>query len=237
MPRTFPLFAPHDPDRVSKPGAYMDFNPLDLILHLDVYLDLLVTQYGTWVYAILFLVIFCETGLVVMPFLPGDSLLFIAGAVAAGGGMDPVLLACLLMAAAILGDSTNYIIGRTAGDKLFSNPNSKIFRRDYLTKTQEFYGRHGGKTVTLARFLPIIRTFAPFVAGLGRMPYLRFLGFSVLGSVLWVGGLVTLGFFFGNIPFIKKNLTLLVLAIILISLLPMIIGLIRSRIGRSAEAR
>jgi membrane-associated protein len=215
----------------------MDFNPLDLILHLDVYLDLLVTHYGTWVYAILFLVIFCETGLVVTPFLPGDSLLFIAGAVAAGGGMDPVLLAGLLMAAAILGDSTNYIIGRTAGDKLFSNPNSKIFRRDYLARTHEFYDRHGGKTVTLARFLPIIRTFAPFVAGLGKMHYPRFLGFSVLGSILWVGGLVSLGYFFGNIPFIKKNLTLLVLAIILISLLPMIIGLLRSRMGRSADAR
>ncbi|SER65412.1 membrane-associated protein [Pseudomonas sp. NFACC02] len=215
----------------------MDFNPLDIILHLDVYLDMLVTQYGTWVYAILFLVIFCETGLVVTPFLPGDSLLFIAGAVAAGGGLDPVWLAGLLMAAAILGDSTNYVIGRTVGDKLFKNPNSKIFRRDYLTKTHEFYERHGGKTVTLARFLPIIRTFAPFVAGLGKMNYLRFVSFSVLGSILWVGGLVTLGFFFGNIPFIKKNLTLLVLVIILLSLLPMIIGLVRSRMGRSAEAR
>ncbi|WP_296258979.1 MULTISPECIES: DedA family protein [unclassified Pseudomonas] len=215
----------------------MDFHPLDLILHLDVYLDLLVTNYGTWVYAILFLVIFCETGLVVTPFLPGDSLLFIAGAVAAGGGLDPVLLACLLMAAAILGDSTNYVIGRNLGDRLFKNPDSKIFRRDYLTKTHEFYERHGGKTVTLARFLPIIRTFAPFVAGLGKMHYLRFLGFSVLGSILWVGGLVTLGYFFGNIPFIKKNLTLLVLAIIVLSLLPMIIGLVRSRMGRSATAR
>jgi membrane-associated protein len=215
----------------------MDFNPLDIILHLDVYLDMLVTNYGTWVYAILFLVIFCETGLVVTPFLPGDSLLFIAGAVAAGGGLDPVLLACLLMAAAILGDSTNYVIGRTVGDKLFKNPNSKIFRRDYLTKTHEFYERHGGKTVTLARFLPIIRTFAPFVAGLGKMNYLRFVSFSVLGSILWVGSLVTLGYFFGNIPFIKKNLTLLVLVIILISLAPMIIGLVRSRMSRSAEAR
>lgn len=215
----------------------MDFNPLDLILHLDVYLDMLVTHYGTWVYAILFLVIFCETGLVVTPFLPGDSLLFIAGAVAAGGGLDPLLLGSLLLAAAILGDSTNYVIGRTLGDRLFKNPDSKFFRRDYLTKTHEFYERHGGKTVTLARFLPIIRTFAPFVAGLGKMHYLRFLGFSVLGSVLWVGGLVTLGYFFGNIPFIKKNLTLLVLAIILFSLLPMVIGLVRSRFGRSATAR
>ncbi|SQG00611.1 membrane protein [Paucimonas lemoignei] len=216
---------------------YMDFNPLDLILHLDVYLDLLVTNYGTWVYAILFLVIFCETGLVVMPFLPGDSLLFIAGAVAAGGGMDPVLLAGLLMAAAILGDSTNYIVGRTTGERLFRNPDSKIFRRDYLMRTHEFYDRHGGKTVTLARFLPIIRTFAPFVAGIGRMHYPRFLGFSVLGSILWVGSLVTLGYFFGNVPFIKKNLSLLVLAIIVLSLLPMIISVVRGRMTRSVSVR
>jgi membrane-associated protein len=213
----------------------MDFNPIDLVLHLDVYLDMLVTNYGTWIYAILFLVIFCETGLVVMPFLPGDSLLFIAGAVAAGGGMDPVLLAGLLMLAAILGDSTNYLIGRTAGEKLFSNPNSKIFRRDYLQKTHEFYDKHGGKTVTLARFLPIIRTFAPFVAGVGKMPYPRFFGFSVLGTLLWVGGLVTLGYFFGNVPFIKQNLSLLVIAIILLSLVPMIISVVRSRFGGSGS--
>ena len=216
----------------------MDFNPLDLILHLDVYLDLLVKNYGLWIYAILFLVIFCETGLVVMPFLPGDSLLFIAGAVAAGGGMDPVLLAGLLMLAAILGDSTNYVIGRTAGERLFSNPNSKIFRRDYLQKTHDFYDKHGGKTVTLARFLPILRTFAPFVAGVAKMPYPRFFGFSVLGTILWVGGLVTLGYFFGNVPFIKKNLSLLVVFIILLSLVPMIIGVFRSRFGRtSTEAK
>ena len=211
----------------------MDFNPLDLILHLDVYLDLLVNNYGPWVYAILFLVIFCETGLVVMPFLPGDSLLFIAGAVAAGGGLDPVLLAGLLMLAAILGDSTNYVIGRTAGERLFNNPNSKIFRRDYLEKTHDFYERHGGKTVTMARFLPIFRTFAPFVAGVARMFYPRVFMFSVIGTILWVGGLVTLGYFFGNVPFIKKNLSLLVLAIIVLSLVPMIIGLIRSRMGRA----
>ena len=215
----------------------MDFNPLDLILHLDVYLDMLVTNYGPWIYAILFLVIFCETGLVVMPFLPGDSLLFIAGAVAAGGGMDPFLLGGLLMAAAILGDSTNYVVGRTAGEKLFSNPNSKIFRRDYLLQTHEFYARHGGKTVTLARFLPILRTFAPFVAGLGKMHYPRFLGFSVLGTIGWVGGLVALGYFFGNVPVIKKNLTLLIVAIILLSLLPMIIGIVRSRMNRTVTSR
>ncbi len=216
----------------------MDFNPLDLILHLDVYLDTLVRNYGVWIYAILFLVIFCETGLVVMPFLPGDSLLFIAGAIAAGGGMDPVLLGGLLMLAAILGDSTNYVIGRTVGERLFNNPNSKIFRRDYLQKTHDFYDKHGGKTVTLARFLPILRTFAPFVAGIAKMPDARFFGFSVLGTILWVGGLVTLGYFFGNVPFIKKNLSLLVVFIILLSLVPMIIGVFRSRFGRpSSEAK
>ncbi|MDE1166742.1 MAG: DedA family protein [Pseudomonas sp.] len=215
----------------------MDFNPLDLILHLDVYLDLLVNNYGPWIYAILFLVIFCETGLVVMPFLPGDSLLFIAGAVAAGGGMDPFLLGGLLMAAAILGDSTNYIVGRTIGKKLFSNPNSKIFRQDYLRQTHDFYERHGGKTVTLARFLPILRTFAPFVAGIGKMYYPRFLMFSVIGTVAWVGGLVALGYFFGNVPIIKKNLTLLIVAIILLSLIPMIIGIVRSRMGNSTKAQ
>ena len=143
----------------------------------------------------------------------------------------------LLMLAAILGDSTNYIVGRTVGDKLFSNPDSKIFRRDYLDQTHAFYARHGGKTVTLARFLPILRTFAPFVAGVGKMHYPRFLGFSVLGTVLWVCGLVTLGYFFGNMPFIKQNLTLLIVAIILISLLPMIIGLVRSRMGGPAPSR
>lgn len=214
----------------------MEFNPLDLILHLDAYLDLLVTNYGPWIYAILFAVIFCETGLVVMPFLPGDSLLFIAGAVAAGGGMDPVLLAGLLMVAAILGDSTNYVIGRTAGERLFRNPDSKIFRRDYLQRTHEFYERHGGKTVTLARFLPILRTFAPFVAGIAHMHYPRFLGFSVAGTLLWVGGLVTLGYFFGNVPFIKQHLSLMVVAIIVLSLVPMILGLLRGRLGRTAKA-
>ncbi|MCU7239452.1 DedA family protein [Pseudomonas peradeniyensis] len=214
----------------------MDFNPLDLILHLDAYLDLLVNNYGPWIYAILFAVIFCETGLVVMPFLPGDSLLFIAGAVAAGGGMDPVLLAGLLMTAAILGDSTNYVIGRTAGERLFRNPNSKIFRQDYLQRTHEFYERHGGKTVTLARFLPILRTFAPFVAGIAHMHYPRFLAFSVTGSLLWVGGLVTLGYFFGNVPFIKQHLSLMVVGIIILSLVPMILGLLRGRFGRTAKA-
>lgn len=213
----------------------MDFNLIDFILHLDVHLNLLVNHYGGWVYAILFLVVFCETGLVVMPFLPGDSLLFISGAVCAGGGMDPIILASLLILAATLGDSTNYVIGRTLGERMFNKPKSRLFRREYLERTHDFYSRHGGKTVMLARFLPILRTFAPFVAGVGRMPYFRFLGFSIAGSVVWVCGLVALGYFFGNVPFIKKNLSLLVLVIILFSLIPMILSVVHSRFGSSTN--
>ena len=209
---------------------------IDMILHVDKTLGTLLAQYGVYVYAVLFAIVFCETGLVVLFFFPGDTLLFIAGAVAAGGGMDPLLLAGLLMAAAILGDSTNYVIGRTTGERLFNNPNSKIFRRDYLQRTHDFYERHGGKTVTMARFLPILRTFAPFVAGIAHMHYPRFLGFSVAGSLLWVGGLVTLGYFFGNVPFIKQHLSLMVVGIIILSLVPMILGLLRGRLGRTAKA-
>ncbi len=215
----------------------MELNPLDLILHLDTYLNLVVSQYGTWIYAILFLVIFCETGLVVTPFLPGDSLLFIAGAMCASGSMDPFLLGGLLIVAAISGDSLNYLIGRTSGEKLFRNPDSKIFRRDYLQRTHDFYERHGGKTVTLARFLPILRTFAPFVAGMAKMPYLRFLAFSVAGTLVWVGGLISLGYFFGNVPFIKQNLTLMIIAIILLSLLPMLITMLRHRFAGQRAAK
>ncbi|QRY81338.1 DedA family protein [Pseudomonas sp. PDNC002] len=215
----------------------MDFNLIDLILHLDTYLSMLVANYGVWIYAILFLVIFCETGLVVTPFLPGDSLLFIAGAICASGGMDPWLLGGLLLVAAISGDSTNYVIGRTLGKRLFSNPDSKVFRRDYLDQTHAFYERHGGKTVTLARFLPIVRTFAPFVAGMAYMPYVRFLFFSVAGSIAWVGGLVTLGYFFGNVPFIKQNLSVMIIAIIAFSLVPMLIGVIRHKMRPSAKAQ
>lgn len=207
----------------------MEHNLLDLILHLDSYLNLLVSNYGPWIYAILFLVIFCETGLVVTPFLPGDSLLFIAGAMCASGSMDPFILAGLLMVAAIGGDSFNYLIGRTSGEKLFNNPDSKVFRRDYLQRTHEFYARHGGKTVTLARFLPILRTFAPFVAGMAQMPYPRFLAFSVAGTLAWVGGLVSLGYFFGNVPFIKQNLTVMIIAVILLSLVPMLLAALRHR--------
>lgn len=213
----------------------MEFSPIDIFLHLDVYLAQLVQQYGTGVYALLFGVIFCETGLVVLPFLPGDSLLFVGGAVAALGGMDPFVLATTLMAAAILGDSTNYLIGRLLGEKkLFSNPNSKkIFRRDYLNRTHEFYERHGGKTVTLARFVPIVRTFAPFVAGVGHMNYLRFLAFSVAGTVAWVGGLVALGYFFGNITFIKQNLSIMIISIVALSFVPMMLQVARHKLGKA----
>lgn len=212
----------------------MEFNPIDIFLHLDVYLAQLVSSYGAWVYAILFAVIFCETGLVVTPFLPGDSLLFVAGAVAATGGMDPYLLGGALMVAAILGDSTNFFIGRFVGERLFSNPDSKIFRRDYLERTHGFYARHGGKTVTLARFVPIVRTFAPFVAGVGDMPYLRFLSFSVLGTLLWVGGLVALGYQFGNVELIKSNLSLVLIGIVALSFVPAAVQFLRGRMAKAA---
>ena len=207
----------------------MEFNPIDIFLHLDVYLGQLVSSYGTWVYAILFAVIFCETGLVVTPFLPGDSLLFVAGTIAATGGMDPYILVGCLMTAAILGDTTNYFIGRFIGEKLFANPHSRVFRRDYLERTHAFYERHGGKTVTMARFVPIVRTFAPFVAGVGEMPYLRFLAYSVFGTVLWVGGIVTLGYQFGNVPLIKDNLSMVLIGIVGLSFMPAVIEYLRSR--------
>jgi membrane-associated protein len=214
----------------------MEFNPIDIFLHLDIYLAQLVASYGTWVYAILFVVIFCETGLVVTPFLPGDSLLFVAGTIAATGGMNLWALAVCLMLAAIIGDSTNYFIGRFIGEKLFANPDSKVFRRDYLERTHAFYDRHGGKTVTLARFVPIVRTFAPFVAGVGEMPYLRFLSFSAFGTILWVGGLTTLGYLFGNVEFIKKNLSLVLIGIVALSFMPAVIEYLRARFGGGETA-
>lgn len=207
----------------------MEFNIINLFLHLDVYLAQLVQLYGPWIYAILFLVIFCETGLVVTPFLPGDSLLFVAGALAATGGMNHWLLMGCLMMAAIIGDSSNYCIGRFVGEKLFANPDSKIFRRDYLEKTHAFYDRHGGKTVTMARFVPIVRTFAPFVAGVGKMPYLRFLSYSLFGTLLWVGGITTLGYLFGNVKVVKDNLSMVLIGIVVLSFMPAVIEYLRGR--------
>jgi len=211
----------------------MEFSLIDIFLHLDIYLAQLIQAYGAWIYAILFVVIFCETGLVVTPFLPGDSLLFVAGASAAIGQMDYPTLVGVLAGAALLGDSSNYCIGRFIGERLFSNPNSKIFRRDYLNRTHAFYEKHGGKTVTLARFVPIVRTFAPFVAGVGSMPYLRFLAYSVLGTSLWVGGIATLGYLFGNNQLVKSNLSVVLIAIVALSFLPAVIEFLRGKKKRA----
>jgi membrane-associated protein len=202
---------------------------IDVILHLDTHLVELVTHYGTFSYAILFAIIFCETGLVVTPFLPGDSLLFAIGALSAKGALDVYTAAFLLMLAAILGDSTNYWIGYFVGPKVFRSENSRWFNRAHLERTNAFYEKYGAKTVIIARFMPIIRTFAPFVAGIGRMNYPRFLFFSVLGSFFWIGLFIAAGYLFGNIPIVKRNFTIVVLAIIFISLLPAIIEAARAR--------
>jgi len=204
---------------------------VDFILHIDLHLAELVAQYGIWIYAILFLILFCETGLVVTPFLPGDSLLFVAGALAALPGNDlnvPVMVA-LLVVAAVLGDAVNYTIGRLFGERLFSNPNSKIFRRSHLDKTHAFYARHGGKTIILARFVPIVRTFAPFVAGMGHMSYRHFALFNVTGALLWVLPFSYAGYLFGDLPVVQENLKLLIVGIILVSILPGVIEVWRHR--------
>lgn len=207
---------------------------MQIFLHLDQHLVELVSQHGGWVYAFLFLVIFCETGLVVMPFLPGDSLLFIAGAVTAGivgpaAEMNVHILVLWLTLAAVLGDSVNYKLGRTMGAKLFANPHSKIFRQDHLNYTQNFYQRHGGKTVIIARFAPIIRTFAPFVAGIAHMHYPRFLLFNIVGAILWITSFVYAGYFLGNIDWVKKYLNVLIIAILIISISPPLIAIIRQK--------
>ncbi len=202
---------------------------IDIILHLDIHLASLAAEYGVWLYGILFLVIFCETGLVVTPFLPGDSLLFAAGSLCAISELSVYVVVPLLIAAAVIGDSTNYWIGRGFGLQLFKNKDSRIFKQKYLDQTEQFYQKHGVKTVVLARFMPIIRTFAPFVAGIGRMNYQRFLSFSVLGSILWIGSFTFGGFFFGNIPFFKKNFTLVIVAIMVISLMPGIISYVQQK--------
>jgi membrane-associated protein len=208
-------------------------NFIDIILNLDKYLVELVSRYGTFSYAILFAIIFCETGLVVTPFLPGDSLLFAVGALASTGALDVYIVAVLLMLAAIIGDSTNYWIGYLIGPRVFSSESSRWLNRSHLERTRKFYEKYGVKTVVIARFMPIVRTFAPFVAGIGRMNYLRFLTFSVLGSILWIGSFVTAGYLFGNIPVVKDNFTLVVLAIIVISILPAVIEAVRARREKS----
>jgi membrane-associated protein len=206
---------------------------IDILLHLDQHLTWVIQNYGTWVYAILFLIIFCETGLVVTPFLPGDSLLFVAGTLAATGGMEVQTLLLLLWLAAFLGDNTNYWIGRFFGPRLFSSETSRLLNRKHLYKTEAFYARHGGKTVIFARFLPIIRTFAPFVAGIGRMDYRRYLAFSLSGGLAWIGFFVLGGYFFGNIPAVKNNLTAVILGIIVLSFLPGLVEYLKRRAGSS----
>jgi membrane-associated protein len=202
---------------------------VDVVLHLDKHLALLVQSYGVWVYAILFAIIFMETGFVVTPFLPGDSLLFVAGAVAAAGGMDPVLLAAVLIAAALCGDNVNYGVGRYLGPKVFQFEGNRWLKRENLDRTHAFMEKHGPKAIIIARFVPLVRTFVPFVCGVGRMTYVRFLGFSVLGALLWVGLLVPAGYFFGNLPVVKNNLTVVILFIVLLSILPGIIEYVRHR--------
>ena len=201
---------------------------IDIVLHLDVHLLKLTADYGVWVYAILFLIIYCETGLVVTPFLPGDSLLFVAGALCGMGALQLELLVPLLMLAAFSGDNTNYWIGRLVGVRLLRRTTGLI-KREHIDKTHAFYEKHGGKTILFARFLPIVRTFAPFVAGIGLMNYRLFVLFSALGALIWIGSLTVAGYFFGNIPIIKDNLTLMIVGIIVISLLPAIREFIRHR--------
>ncbi len=201
---------------------------IDFFIHLDVHLGEIISRFGTGAYAILFVIVFCETGLVILPLLPGDSLLFAAGAFAALGAFELPLLMLLLMAAAVLGDTVNYWIGARIGPRAFSG-NVRFLKASYLQRTVEFYERHGGKTIVLARFVPIVRTFAPFVAGVGRMHYPRFLLYNVVGGVVWVTLFTLAGYFFGNIPAVKENFSLVILAIILRSVLPFVVEWLKSR--------
>ena len=197
---------------------------IDIVLHLDKHLAAMVQQYGVWIYAILSAIIFSETGFVVTPFLPGDSLLFVAGALAALGGMDIMILIAVLLAAAALGNTLNYQIGRYLGPKVFQWENSRFFNKAALMKTHLFYETHGGKTLVISRFLPLFRTFAPFVAGIGAMTWARFTFFNLIGAFAWVVSLTLAGYFFGNLPWVQKNLSAVILGIIAISLIPVVIG-------------
>ncbi len=204
---------------------------MDIVLHLDKHLAVLVQQYGLWIYGILFVIIFSETGFVVTPFLPGDSLLFVAGALAAlgEGGMDIFVLMGVLSAAAILGNTVNYHVGRYLGPKVFHWESSRFFNRDALVKTHAFYEKHGGKTLVISRFLPLFRTFAPFVAGIGAMSYTKFTIFNLIGAVGWVVSLCLAGYWLGNLPWVKANLTLIIVGIIAFSLVPIGVGYLKSR--------
>ncbi len=209
---------------------------IDLVLHVDTYLDVIIQQYGVLTYLLLFIVVFCETGLVVTPFLPGDSLLFAVGAFAARGSLELPVALLVLGAAAILGDTANYWIGAVVGPKVFHKENVRLLNRKYLERTHEFYERYGGKTIVIARFVPIVRTFAPFVAGIGKMTYGRFLSYNVFGGVLWVLLFVLGGFYFGNIGIVRRNFSLVIVAIVLISVMPGVVEALRQRArARPAE--
>ncbi len=216
----------------------MDFlkSLADIFLHLDSHLAQIIQTYGTWTYAILFTVIFCETGLVVTPFLPGDSLLFAAGAFAGSGAMRLEIVYPLLICASVCGDSLNYTIGRKIGQRLIANPNSRIFKRKYVEKTQQFYDKYGAKTMVIARFVPIVRTFAPFMAGVGKMPTRKFFTYILIGATLWVSTFVLVGYGFGQHPLVKQHFSLVVTAIIVISVLPGVIEYLRHRFGKNATA-
>ena len=202
---------------------------IDVLLHLDKYLSVVIESYGLMTYVILFCIIFAETGLVIMPFLPGDSLLFVAGAFAATGALDIKLLLITLSVAAMLGDTVNYTIGKFIGQKIYETENSRFIKKEHLLKTHRFYDRYGAITIIIARFIPIIRTFAPFVAGVGEMRYLKFMSYNISGGLLWIFLFVAGGYFFGNLPVVKNNFTLVIFAVILISVMPVIIGYFKQK--------
>ena len=205
----------------------------DLVVHLDQHLAALLQQYGAWIYLILFAIIFSETGFVVTPFLPGDSLLFVAGALAATGGMDVHVLALLLVIAAVLGNTVNYSIGYLIGPRVFHWESSRFFNRKALDRAHAFYEKHGGVTIVITRFVPIIRTFAPFVAGIARMTYLRFTMYNIAGGLAWVLSLLYAGYWFGNVPVVKQNLSAVIIGVIVLSVMPLVIEYLRSRLGRA----
>lgn len=209
---------------------------VDMFLHLDKHLDRIIEIYGTGAYLILFAIIFVETGLVIMPFLPGDSLLFAAGIFAARGSLSYPVLALVLISAALLGDNANYWIGKLIGKRLFANERSRLFRREHLERTHAFFERYGGKTIIIARFVPIVRTFAPFVAGVGAMTYRRFIGYSVFAACLWVGVCVTAGYLFGGLPIVRDNFSVAVLGVIAVSLIPAIIEIAKARRSRRQQS-
>lgn len=209
----------------------------DFIMHIDKNLTEIIRLYGLWTYPLLFLIIFCETGLVITPFLPGDSLLFAAGTIAAIGSLNITWLIAILSTAAIIGDSVNYWIGNKVGPKVFSQENMRFLNKEHLEKTHRFYEKHGGKTIVIARFMPIIRTFAPFVAGIAKMTYSRFLFYNIFGGLLWVNIFVLGGYFFGNLPAVRENFTLVILGIIFISVLPGSVEFLRQRLLKPTSSK